>query len=110
MAVVELTELGDRIRHVRGDRSQAEFGAPLGVEGAAVSAWELGKTRSPTAANLFRIEDVYGFSARWIATGDGPERAESHVRDPRRRELLRLVQTLPEEHLATAARMLGALA
>lgn len=109
MDVGHLASVADRIRYIRGKRGLVEFGAPLGVSAEGVRQWESGGTKSPTAANLFRIEEVYGYSARWISDGEGPERAPAYWREPARRALLRVVELLPEHQLDNAARVLGAL-
>ena len=56
----------------RQDRlTQAVFAGPLKVTGAAVGQWLSGSTKQPTAEKLFAIEDHYGYTARWLATGEG---------------------------------------
>ena len=48
--------VGERIKAIRGDISQAEFGALLDSSQGAVSAWERDdKDRSPSAAIYFRL-------------------------------------------------------
>lgn len=48
--------LGERIRRIRGDTYQAEFGKRLGVSQGAVSAWEKDdKHRLPSADIYFRL-------------------------------------------------------
>lgn len=79
-----LTTIADRLQWVwdqvaskQTERlTQAAFGDPLGVTGAAVGQWLSGSTKQPTAEKLFAIEDHYGYTARWIATGEGARTVE----------------------------------
>ncbi|MER2514394.1 MAG: S24 family peptidase [Nitrosomonas ureae] len=67
--------VGDRILQIRaelGRPSQERFGRSLGVTKSTVSQWELGKTE-PSPENLFAIESVYGYRAKWILDGELPK-------------------------------------
>jgi transcriptional regulator with XRE-family HTH domain len=67
--------------------TRERIGATLGVSKSAVSKWESGQTKNLRNEHLFTIEDRFGYSARWIATGQGPRRV-SEVRDAMCRDYL----------------------
>ena len=46
----------------------------VGVTVQAVYAWRNGKVKDLRNDNLFALADATGFEARWIGTGEGPER------------------------------------
>lgn len=45
----------------------------LDVSPEAVLQWMSGATKNIRPTNLFALSDITGFSARWIATGEGHE-------------------------------------
>ena len=107
-----LTTIADRLQWVWEDLSarlaphrltQADFGDPLGVTGAAVGQWLSGSTKQPTAEKLFAIEDNYGYTARWIATGKGA-RTVGLAREAVR--LAEQILSLPEDKRAALATIL----
>jgi len=69
---------GERIRLIREKLglSQEEFGKRIGVTKAAVSQWESGEIKNYRNANLFAIQNLSGYSAEWIVTGEGSERSK----------------------------------
>lgn len=98
---------GGRIRHSRlhptkGQKmSQTVFGKKAGnVTVGAVSQWENDIT-VPTAENLFCIEDLTGFSARWLATGKGAPLASDAYMElfEKENELAEKLKTLSQEQL-----------
>jgi transcriptional regulator with XRE-family HTH domain len=62
------------------DISPAQIARQIGVDKGAVSKWVSGATKNMKNHHLFLFEDLYGYSARWIATGEGP-RMVSAVRE-----------------------------
>ncbi len=78
---------GDRIRYARltSNLSQQSFAAAIAkitktkVDKSAVSKWESESTANPTNASLMAIQAVTGFSAQWVVTGKGEERARHTV-------------------------------
>ena len=56
--------LVDRIKHLRGDVSQAKFARLCGVPQSTYARWELGL--SPTAQNIVSICQATGVSADWL--------------------------------------------
>ena len=46
----------------------------VGVSVQAIYAWRSGKVKDLRNDNLFALADITGFEARWIGTGEGPER------------------------------------
>lgn len=45
-----------------------------GVSLQAVYSWQRGEVKNLRNNHLFALADATGFEARWIATGEGPER------------------------------------
>lgn len=62
----------------------------IGVSRSTVSQWCSGSTKDIKNDYLFALEDVTGFSARWIATGQGPQRSV-------RGQVARLLEEAPPE-------------
>lgn len=64
------TTIGDRLAHIRGSRSQADFARELGVHKNSLGNYERGD-RTPDANFLGKLINV-GFNANWVITGEGP--------------------------------------
>jgi transcriptional regulator with XRE-family HTH domain len=62
--------LGERIRAVRGDLSQQEFGDRLSTSAQTIGRYERDE-RSPDAAFLRALMDRFGIDPRWLVTGEG---------------------------------------
>lgn len=60
-----MTTLGSRIRQVRGQRSQAEFGIILGVSRSTVASWE-NNTNQPSIELLITIANLGDVSMDWL--------------------------------------------
>jgi hypothetical protein len=54
--------------------SDAEFSRRIGLSRSAVSLLLDGTTKTLKPENAYHIQDITGFSARWLQTGKGPER------------------------------------
>ena len=72
-----MTTLDERVA-----RAIRESGAPIkdiadavGVTVQAVYAWRNGRVKDLRNDNLFALADVTGFEARWLGTGELPERS-----------------------------------
>ncbi len=65
--------VGKRFHKLRSalELSQEAFGAPLGVSYAAISRWEKDLAEPPDMAAV-AAEYLYGVSAQWLLTGEGP--------------------------------------
>ncbi|MBL8260891.1 MAG: hypothetical protein JNM58_00600 [Xanthomonadaceae bacterium] len=64
--------LGARIRHIRGDQTQAAFGTRYGLSVASVRNYEA-DLRDPGADFLAALA-ADGWSINWVLTGEGAER------------------------------------
>lgn len=53
--------------------SATAFADAIGVSKGAVSKWASGETANLKNEHLFSIEEKFGYSARWIAAGKGPQ-------------------------------------
>lgn len=69
-----MTTVGERISEARRSAglTQPGMAARCGTTKQAISQIENGKTKSPRPDLLFKIADVLGYKARWLATGNGP--------------------------------------
>lgn len=65
--------------------TRAAFAASLNVSKSVVSKWCAGEVANLKHVHLYAIERLYGYSARWIALGEGPrttaELADALARD-----------------------------
>lgn len=66
------TTIGQRIAHIRGEKSQAAFAAEIGVHKNSIGNYERGE-RTPDAEFLARLMKA-GYSANWVISGIGPMR------------------------------------
>ena len=55
--------------------NQTEIAKYCGVSKGAVSQWKKGDVKNLKFENLYRLADITGFSARWLAIEEGPERS-----------------------------------
>jgi phage repressor protein C with HTH and peptisase S24 domain len=60
-------------------KQKSQIAKECGVANSAVSQWISGETKSLKPENLFALENSTGFSARWLAIGEGPERMVSEI-------------------------------
>lgn len=60
--------LGDRIRKLRGSRTQSKLARELGTESLTVSRWELGRTE-PSAENLAKLAAHFGVTEAYLRYG-----------------------------------------
>lgn len=65
---------GERIQLILAleKMSQAAFARAIGVSRATVREWLSTRSKAPRPEVLFEIEDKFGYSARWLATGEEP--------------------------------------
>jgi transcriptional regulator with XRE-family HTH domain len=62
---------GKRIRQIRGDLTQTEFGKLFGVKGNTVSRWEDGRLSDDET--LKKIADYGEVTVKWLLRGDKPD-------------------------------------
>ncbi len=73
-------ELSERIQRaikvvIDSGRMQKDIADYCGVSPGSVTQWKNGQTKNLKFDNLYRLADLTGFSARWLAIGEGPERS-----------------------------------
>jgi hypothetical protein len=80
-----MTDLEERIREVMaatGWKTDTQIANAAGVSRSAAAQW-LGKSSRPVLTlrlgPALRLEAATGFSARWIATGEGPKMRTNHT-------------------------------
>ncbi len=89
-----------RLRELRGDSSQGDFAARIGIPFRTYQRYESGE-RMPKTDALERIARVTGRSAEWILTGEvhlladrAAEEAALYGGDPTIHELLQLLKSM----------------
>ena len=75
----------ERIAHVieASGYNPASMSRKIGCTSAAIYQWIAGSTHDIKNELLFALADATGFCARWIATGEGPQREEESERTKR---------------------------
>ncbi len=66
-AEIEYTNIGKRLREVRGKLSQTAFGEPVGYKYSYVKDCEHGK--KPSLEYLFKVSNYYSVSLDWLIKG-----------------------------------------
>lgn len=68
----------DRIKSIRlhEGKNQGDFGAIIGVSGAAISRWEAGDRAVPDSA-IRSICREFSINEEWLRTGEGEMKAEN---------------------------------
>lgn len=76
MKQTQFSDRGARIDYAirSSGHTAASVAKLIAVSRSAVSQWIAGTTKDIKNDHLFALEDITGFSARWIATGQGPQR------------------------------------
>lgn len=59
------TILAERLRELRGNASQSEFAAKIGVKQTSYSSWERG-VKDPAARTVAQISSTFRVSADWL--------------------------------------------
>jgi transcriptional regulator with XRE-family HTH domain len=80
----KMNTLAERIHHIRSTQglTMQELADKLGITKNAISKLENGKSLNLKLDNLYRLQDITGYSAEWIAIGRGSQMAtksQSHV-------------------------------
>lgn len=103
--------LHERVQYVlaQSDKTPTDIGKALGISSEAVLQWASGKTKHIRPENLFAFADATGFEARWIGTGEGPERP-LYSRNPTVRHALAVMEQLPAPYQTQAVRQIDSLA
>lgn len=65
------TEIGIRIKQVRGKNHQKEFAKIIGFSSSYLSEVESGKTK-PSLELLIALSQITKYSLHWLLTGEGP--------------------------------------
>jgi transcriptional regulator with XRE-family HTH domain len=62
------------IRHIENTQhlNRKEIAARIGVSPQMLRLYEQGSVTHPYAMTIFRLRDLSGFNARWLALGEGP--------------------------------------
>ena len=67
---IVISEIGNRIKQIRGKDTQKEFAKILGFSSSYLSEVESGKTK-PSLELLVRISQIANCSLHWLLTGEG---------------------------------------
>ena len=73
-----LQKIGARIRKIRGQMTQNDFGAIIGVGRVAVANYEAGR-RLPNREILGKIAKAGNVSPNWIISGDGHDQDREEI-------------------------------
>ena len=86
---------GERIAYAikKSEHSPASMARELGCSAAAIYQWIDGTTKDLKNELLFALADKTGFSARWLATGEGPE--IDAYNQPQIMRVLKVMEKLP---------------
>lgn len=93
----DLTTRGGRIKFAleQSGHTPTTAAKKIGCKPQAISQWTSKPDTNIKNKLLFKFADLVGFEARWIATGEGPQRVHAgegvHVYDPK---IARIAQTL----------------
>jgi len=93
------------IEHAPGNLTPTSVAVKIGCSREAILQWISGETKNIKNEYLFAFADLTGFEARWIATGEGPERTDAHVA-----AVLKAMQDMPEYRRADLAKISSAMA
>lgn len=55
-------------------KRKIEIAAACGISASAVTQWVSGESKSMKPENIYALAKATGFSAKWLAIGEGPER------------------------------------
>lgn len=105
-----LNTVHERVTHAieKSGHNASSAARELGCTPEAVLQWMNGTTKNIRPVNLFALADLTGFSARWLATGDGPQ-IDSY-RNATIQHVVQVMEKLPAEEQGKLARMADAFA
>lgn len=97
-------ELKDRIRLILDEQhmKQKDFAIAIKVTESYVSNILKGKRRNISEALALLIEQVYGYSARWVLTGEGERRvsrSDAPALSPTKKWLIAEIEKMSEPEL-----------
>lgn len=99
------TQIGARLKSLRGNATQQEFASMLGVGRVSIARYETG-ARVPDAEFLLALALRLDVDPIWLLSGHGAEPEQQDVLTDDERDLLRLFRAAP---LAVKAAAIGAL-
>lgn len=73
--------LSERIKKAMGKRSPEELADKLHISRSAIYQWLNGTTKNLKNQLLFNFAEETGYSAKWIATEEGPEKVSAQSND-----------------------------
>ncbi len=81
MIPYNLSLKGDRVRYAldKSGHTPSSAAKTIGCKPQAIFQWISGATDNIKNELLYRLADLTGFEARWIALGEGPEQAASRA-------------------------------
>ena len=90
--------LGQRVRRARqaSGMNASDFAKAIGLSKGSMSKLENGSILSIKMGTALKIEDLTGYRAYWVASGEGLEKGG----DPEIEKLAQSIEALPPEHRA----------
>jgi len=97
-------ELKDRIRLILDEQhlKQKDLASAIKVTEGYVSNLAIGKRRNISEALAFMIEQIYGYSARWVLTGEGDRyvtKSEAPELSPAKKRVIAEIERMSETEL-----------
>lgn len=107
----DLTTKEGRIGFVieKSGHNPASIARLLGCKPAAVYQWLDGSTKNLKEHLLWKLADITGYEARWISTGEGPQRQKKHM-DARIAHAIEVMESLPPYVIDEGVREIESLA
>ena len=89
--------LSSRIDHAlpTADKSAADAAKACRVSTQSVYSWMRGDVKNLRNEHLFALATLTQFEARWLATGEGPERPVGQL-NPRVAQILKAMEDMPD--------------
>jgi hypothetical protein len=89
--------LGKRIEHTlaTSNKTPAEAARACHVTAQAVYSWIRDEIKNLRSEHLFALAELTQFEAKWIATGNGPERPKGKM-NAKTAEVLKAMEDMPE--------------
>lgn len=109
--LVFMKQLHERVGYVlaQAGRTATDIAKDIGVSPEAIIQWASGATKNIRPENLFPFADATGFEARWIGTGEGPERPLYKKNSPVGHALA-VMEQMSAPYQAQAVRQIDSLA
>lgn len=106
-----LPEFRDRMRMMIRELEikQTEFAKSLGISANYVYLLTSGRKKTISEPLARLIESTYGYSAKWILTGEGNKMAAPQSRENLKNKTINKIRSLPSQELKAVAAFIKSL-